>query len=63
MCCNYYVFCLYKENYAAKDWKRIKELRMDYDIVYSGYPVRASLDVGTVSWYMASDAGKEQGGK
>ena len=58
-----YVFCLYKENYAAKDWKRIKELRMDYDIVYSGYPVRASLDVGTVSWYRASDAGKEQGGK
>lgn len=58
-----YVFCLYKENYAAKDWKRIKELRMDYEIVYSGYPVRASLDVGTVSWYRASDAGKEQGGK
>lgn len=58
-----YVFCLYKENYAAKDWKRIKELRMDYDIVYSGYPVRASLDVGAVTWYRASDAGKEQGGK
>ncbi len=46
-----YVFCLYKENYAAKDWDRINDLKMEYHIIYSGYPIRESLDVGDVSWY------------
>ena len=46
-----YVFPIYKENYTEKGWKKINNLQMNYDIVYSNYPIRECMDVGTVRWY------------
>ena len=46
-----YVFPIYKENYPKRDWDRINHLDVNYDIVFSTYPVRECMDIGEVKWY------------